>query len=164
MHAARSSRRRIPPEYVRTTRSAAAERLKRSSSSFARARACRRGEALEPAEQDEVLAAGELLVERRVLARERDHLADVLRVVLDVVAEHRRAAAVGLQEGGEDPDRRRLAGAVVTEQADRLAGVDRQVEPVERQGGPEPLAQFVGGDCCVHLHPFVHCTASYTVP
>ena len=36
------------------------------------------GEALQPAEQDQVLAAGQLLVERRLLAGERDHLADVL--------------------------------------------------------------------------------------
>ena len=67
--AARSSRRRIPPEYRLTGRSAASSRPNRASSSSARRRAAGRPEVEQPPEHDQVLAAAQRLVERGVLAR-----------------------------------------------------------------------------------------------
>ena len=40
---------------------------------------------------------------------------------------------VGPDEPGEDPDQRRLAGAVLAEQAVHLAAAERQVDPVVRE-------------------------------
>ena len=74
MLAAMSSRRRIPPEKCLTSRPDASAIPNASSSSSARVRAPARARPEQPAEQDQVLPAGELLVDRRQLAGEA-HLA-----------------------------------------------------------------------------------------
>src|SRR4051794_24992978 len=92
-------------------------------------------QALQPGEQDEVLATGEALVERGLLAGEGDLLADGGGVADDVVAADERAPAVRHEEGGEDADGGRLAGAVVAEQAAGLARRDLEVDAGERARG-----------------------------
>ena len=83
----------------------------------ARARARRaRDEVEQPAEQLEVLAPGEHLVDRVVLAGEPDPVADLGGVARDVEAGDPRAPGVGAQQRAEDPHRRRLARAVRAEQ------------------------------------------------
>jgi hypothetical protein len=81
----------------------------------------------QPAEQDQVLAAGEVLVDRRELAGEADEPADVIRLCDDVLAEHARGPAVRAQQRREDPDRRGLAGAVRSQHAIDRSGPHRQV-------------------------------------
>ena len=81
---------------------------------------------LQAAEQHEVLAAGEALVERRLLAGERDLLAHGAGLADDVVAADQRAARVGGEQRGEDADGGRLARAVVAEQAEDRARLDRR--------------------------------------
>jgi hypothetical protein len=111
---------------------------------------------VEPAEQDEVLAAAENLVDGRLLAAEADPPPDLVGGASHVGAGHHRPAAVGSQEGGEHPDRGRLAGAVRAEQAADGAGGDRQVEPVERPGVAEALVEALGLDrqqLVSHRHP-----------
>ena len=72
--AARSSRRRIPPEYVRTSRPAASARSN-PVEQLVRPRASPAArQVVEPADQGEVLEAGEVLVDGRVLPREADPL------------------------------------------------------------------------------------------
>jgi hypothetical protein len=100
----------------------------------------------QPADEDEVLGAGERLVERRVLAGQPDELADLVRLGGDVVAEHRRAAVVRRDQGGEDADDGGLAGAVRAEEAEDGAGGDGQVDAVHRRGGTEALGQAAGDD------------------
>ena len=89
------------------------------------------GELVEPAEHPQVLATREILVDRRVLAREADQRADPVGLLDDVEAGDARAPAIRLEQGGEDPYRRRLAGAVGPEQAEDRAFLDGQVHAVE---------------------------------
>ena len=127
--AARSSRRFIPPEYVRAGRSAASVSSNRSSRSTARIRTSRDVHVVEPADQDEVLAPGQVAVDRGELAGQADDAAQRARVADDVVAGDGRPAAVRREERRQDPDRGRLAGAVRTEQPEDRAFLDAQVDP-----------------------------------
>jgi hypothetical protein len=99
---------------------------------------------VEAAEQLEVLAAGEHLVDRVVLAGQPDPAADRGRVPRHVEARDRGAARVRPQERGEDPHRGRLAGAVRADQRADAARGHREVEPVEGGGGAEGLPQALG--------------------
>ena len=96
--------------------------------------------------QDQVLAAGQVLVDRRELAGEADEAAHGVGLGDDVVAEHAGAAGVRAQQRGEHADRRRLAGAVGAEHAVDGAGGDREVDAVDGAGGSEGLAEAGGLD------------------
>ena len=109
-----------------------------------------RVEVRELPDQPQVLVAGEVLVDRGVLTREPDALAHRLRVRADVDAEHLGAAAVALQDRGEDPHRGGLARAVRAEQAEHAAGRYREVDAVERDDGSEPLLEVLDDDGVVH--------------
>jgi hypothetical protein len=62
------------------------------------------------------------------------------------VAEDLGHAAVRREDRGEDADRRGLAGPVRAEEAeDRPAG-DVEIDPVQRDDVPEPLAQSLDVD------------------
>ena len=91
----------------------------------------RPGLAVEAADHCQVLEPGQVLVDRRVLAGEPDLRPQRRRVADDVEAEDGRAAAVGPQQRREDPDKRRLAGAVGAEQPQDRAGRDVEVDSVE---------------------------------
>ena len=101
-------------------------RPKRSSSSSAAVAPCGLGLVGEPADEAEVLAAGEVLVDGGVLAGQADALAHRLRVLGHVDAEHGGPPGVGAQDRGEDAHGGRLAGTVGTEQAEDGAGGDRR--------------------------------------
>jgi hypothetical protein len=78
---------------------------------------CRSGstaEVVEAADHFEVLEAGQVLVDGRVLAGEADVLTDPRRVADDVEARNARRTLVGQEQRGEDPNCGRLAGAVRT--------------------------------------------------
>jgi len=90
-----------------------------------------RSVAEQPAEQDEVLPGGQVVVDRGELAGQADEPAHGVGLGHDVVPEHPRAARVGTQERGEHPDRRRLAGAVGPEHAVHGAALDGQVDAVD---------------------------------
>ena len=66
----------------------------------------------------------------------------------NALAVHQDRATGWLVEAGEHLDQRRLAGAIVAQQADDLAGQDRQRDVVERVDAGEALgdvAQFDKG-------------------
>ena len=108
-----------------------------------------RGPAFEPEqqpEQDEVLAAGEVLVDGCELAGEAHEPADRVGVGDDVVSEHARAARVGADERREHPDRRRLAGAVGSEHAVDGPAAHAQVDAVDGAGVAEGLREARGLD------------------
>ena len=84
--AARSSRRCMPPEYVLVGRSAASVRPNCSSSSVARVPVRGRAQVVQPTDDHEVLAAGELLLNRRGLAGQPDRRADRGRIAHHVLA------------------------------------------------------------------------------
>ncbi len=88
-------------------------------------------EVVELADHDQVLAAREQRIDRRVLPGEAEQLARGLRLGQDVDPRHVGRAGVGDAEGGEDAHGRCLARAVGPEQpADRAAG-DLEAHPVE---------------------------------
>jgi hypothetical protein len=101
------------------------------------------GQPAQPAHHLEVLAPGQLLVDGRELAGEADPAADRERRGDDVVPEHGCVAAGRRLQRREDPDQRRLAGAVGSEQAEHGSGRYLEVEPVERDHVPEPHPQPV---------------------
>ena len=90
--------------------------------------------------------AGQVLVDRGVLAREADALAHGLRVARDVDAEHLGAPRVGPQDRGEDAHRGGLAGAVRAEQPEHGAGRHREVDAVEGDDVAEPLLESFDDD------------------
>ncbi len=70
----------------------------------------------------QVLAAAEVAVEQRLVAEVADPAAQLPGLVRQRAAEHRDLAAAGAQQRREDPQQRRLAGAVGPEHDQRVAG------------------------------------------
>ena len=144
--AARSRRRRMPPEYWVTGFVAASDKpeLLEEFTGLALRRAA--PEALQAREEHEILDARECLVERGVLSGEADELADDLGLAHDVVAEDAGVAGVGPQECREHRDRRGLARAVRAEHPVDRSGRDPQVDAVDGTGATEGLDEAVGLD------------------
>ena len=71
----------------------------------------------------------------RAVRDEPDQPAHALGVARAVVSRDRRGAARRTRDGGEDLQQRGLAGAVGTEQPDRLAGANAEVHAVEHESG-----------------------------
>ena len=80
-----------------------------------------------------MLAAGQQRVERRLLQRGADRLRDLAGPACTTSKPPTRARAGGRrQERRQHQHRRRLAGAVRAEEAVDLAGLDGEVDPVDR--------------------------------
>ena len=103
-----------------------------------------RRQLVEPAEHPQVLAPGQVLVDRRVLAGQADDLAELVGLLDDVEAGDGRSSGVRLEQRRQDPDRRRLARAVGSEQTEDGALGDLEIEPVE--GADLVLARLVDLD------------------
>ena len=82
---------------------------------------------VEPGPQREVLVDGEVLVEREALRDE----AERRRPSRDGAAGRRR------EEARDDPEERRLAGAVGPDEGEHLAARDREVDPAQRRAAAE---------------------------
>jgi hypothetical protein len=106
----------------------------------------RRRETQQPTEHEQVVLSGEQLVDRCVLAGQPDQATHLRRLTHDVVAADGRAARVGSQERREDPDRRGLAGAVRSEQAEHRAFAGDHVDAVERSNLAERSDEAFGLD------------------
>jgi hypothetical protein len=104
------------------------------------------GQVGEPADQPEVLAAGQVLVDRGVLSGQADRLAHGLGIAGHVDAEHLGTAAVGPQDGGEDAHGGRLARAVGPEQAEHGTGGHREVDTRQGLHVAESLGQALDPD------------------
>ena len=96
---------------------------------------------VEAPDHHEVLAAGQVLVDRRVLAGQADLRAQRGRVAHDVEAGHAALPAVGRQQRGQDADGGRLAGAVGAEQPEHGARGDVEVDAAQRLDLAVGLAQ-----------------------
>jgi hypothetical protein len=92
----------------------------------------------------QVVAPGQVGVERRVL----DDRADMLRHQLRVIGQrppHDRDAALGrAHQPQHHADGGRLAGAVRAEKAEHLAAPDDEIERIDRGDLAEPLGQAAG--------------------
>src|SRR2546428_423792 len=78
-------------------------------------------QAVEPPVEGDDLADPQAPEERRPAARHVEPASQQGRVAHDVVAEHRDGAAVGREQGGENREQRRLAGAIRAEEAEDRA-------------------------------------------
>ena len=95
----------------------------------------------QPAHEDEVLLAGEVLVHGRELPRQAHLAADRAGLPHDVVTQDRRATGGRLEQRGEDADGGGLAGPVRPEQAVDASPVDAKIHAVQRAGRAEVLDQ-----------------------
>ena len=101
---------------------------------------------VEAADHGEVLEAGEVLVDRRVLAREADPLPQRVGLTQHVDPGDARRSRIGREERREDADSRRLPGAVRTKQPEDDPALDLQVDSCERNHLAVALAQADGLD------------------
>src|SRR5262249_54855664 len=101
---------------------------------------------LDAALQHQVLAAGRVDVDARLLRHVTDRAPDGIRVAGDVVAGDARCAAVGPSERGEDADGGRLAGAVRPEQPEDLALAHGEGDAAQSLHSSVALAQPVDDD------------------
>ena len=109
-------------------------------------------EVVELADHLEVLEPGQVLVHGGVLAGEPDVLAHLGGIADDVVARNARGAVVGQQQGRQDANGRRLAGAVRAEQPEDAARLDVKVDAAKRVDVAVALAQPSGLDGGGALH------------
>src|SRR5437763_9180731 len=99
------------------------------------------GHPVEPRRVAQVLL-GRHLLEKGSLDRDAvDQPLNGALLLEDVVPEDERAAAIVQQQGREQPDERRLPGAVLPEDGDALAALDRERDVLERGHSPPAPAQ-----------------------
>ena len=96
--------------------------------------------------EHEVVEHGELLVELVLLRHDADPGPDLLAVAGRVHPEDPQLALGDRRDAADHAHRRRLAGAVRPEEAERLAAVDLDVDPVDGGEVAEPLDQAAGRD------------------
>jgi hypothetical protein len=97
-------------------------------------------------EQGHVLPSREAGVGRQLLGHVADQAPGREGLLHDVVAEDIDAAPVRRQQGGQDADGRRLAGAVGPEQAGRSPFGHVEVDAVDGHERTKALAQLVDAD------------------
>ena len=138
-----SIRRRMPPEYVPTRRSAACSRSNSPSSSSARDRAA---DLLSPCSRPNITRFSRpvsmssratccpvSMIDRRTAGRVRD----------DVVTGELAVPRSGLVERRQHVDRRRLAGAVGPEHATHLAAADLEADAAHRLNVDRTTCRFL---------------------
>ena len=104
--------------------------------------------AVQAPDHREVLEPREVLVDGGILTREPDPLAEPRSIAHDIEPVHLGATGVRLQERRENPDDRRLAGAVRAEQAEDGAVGDFEVDAIERPYRAIGLLQTGCADRC----------------
>ena len=120
-----------PSAEPRPARRGARSSPNRSTSSSMRACGLVRRQVIEARVQDQVLADGQLAVERERLRHVAEVLAHLHAARLDRAAEQRRRPLRGRQQPGQHLHGRRLAAAVGAEEAEDLAALDRQRDVVD---------------------------------
>ncbi len=93
------------------------------------------------ADHAQILPAGQVAVDRRVLPEQADRPPHVARPRDHVLAEHDRPARVGPQQRGHDPHHRRLPGPVWPQQSEHRPGRHVQIYPGQRCYLAEALRQ-----------------------
>ena len=106
----------------------------------------------------EVLAAGQVLVDGGVLAGQSDQAPDQAGLFGHVMSEHPGPPAVGPEDGGQNPHRGGLPGAVGSEQTEHGAFGDGEAHAVEGaylELAREGLLQLFGFDRVRHAEAFL---------
>ena len=104
------------------------------------------GERVQGGLETDRLAAGHQRVERRLLERDADRPPHLRRLGDHVVARDPRRAAGGAQQRGQHPYRRRLAGAVWTQEGVDLTLGNLEVDAVD---GPDAALELAFEPCDV---------------
>ena len=104
------------------------------------------GQAEVPAVDEQVLADGQLDVEGVLLRDHAEPGPDRGPVADRVAAEDGQLAAGRRRDAADHPHRGGLARPVRPEEAERLAAVQVEIDPVHRREIPEPLGQAAGAD------------------
>ena len=113
-------------------------------------RSCGLVEAIHAADEGEVFAGGELAEEGHAFGNDADVAFDFDGVGEEVLAENLDGARGGCEEAGEHLDGGGFAGAVGTEKAEELAGLDGKIDVVDCGESVEGASKRVGGDCWGH--------------
>ena len=108
-----------------------------------RCRLCVAAQTVGAGEEFEVFGHRELPVERELLGDVADALPGRGAGVAQVDARHAQRAAGGRQQAAQHPKRRRLAGAVGSEQPEDFAAMDFKADVIDRREGPETPDQIV---------------------
>ena len=136
-----SSARRIPPESV-ATGSVDVPWSPKSSSNSPRAFGDNlRGQVVQQAGKSQIFRNGKRAIQRRLLEDNPDCLARPHRLRPTSKPATSAAACGGTDERGEHVDRGGLAGTVRTEQAEKLPGLDLQIETVDSERFAVALCQ-----------------------
>ena len=112
---------------------------------------------VEAPDHRQVLQSGEVFVDRRVLPGEADLLAQPRGVAHDVEAGYASGARIGPQQRGENPDDRRLAGAVGTEQPEHGSGGGIEIDAREGLHAAVGLLQAAHADGRVSSSAHARC-------
>ena len=102
--------------------------------------------AIDEAMEIEVLVDRQAVVEARLLEHHAEAAPRLQRPGDDIDAVDGGAAAVGPEDGAEDVQQRRLAGAVRAEQREQFAAADVEADCVERQRAAVTLGHAVDLD------------------
>src|SRR5262249_45422443 len=100
----------------------------------------------EPADEEQILSSGEVLVDGGVLAGQSDQEPDRCRVGHYVVTEDRGPSRVRFDNRAEDAHDGCFAGTVGSEHTQRAARRDSQVDPVQRNYRAVVLGQPFSAD------------------
>ncbi len=107
------------------------------------------GHTPQPREEVEVLAHGEVLIERKALRHVADARLDASGLSEDRRAEDLGVAFVGREHRCEQPNQRRLARAVGADEAEDLASADLKIDVIDSDQIPEPVSEPARDDSVV---------------
>ena len=108
-------------------------------------------DAVDLREERDVLVDAQVAVQREALREVADRAGDVAMLLHRILAEHADRARVDMQQPADRADRRRLAGAVGTNQPEHLAFVDTKRHPAQRLDAAVPLDDVLELNCCFHI-------------
>jgi hypothetical protein len=115
---------------------------------------------VQPALEAQVLAPCRLRIDRDPLADRTDDSPHLLGMAQDVDPRDFGVPSVGAGERGQDPDRRRLAGAVRAEEPEDRSRLDREPDAIDGDDRPavalhQPVGDDGGSSILVHVHPLL---------
>src|SRR5439155_313815 len=99
----------------------------------------------------EVVPGRLTLVEAGLLGEDPDGGADLRVIAAQLESRDLRGARSWRDERAEEPQGRRLAGAVRSQEAEDLAFMHLEINAVDGGEGAEPLGQFLGADDAPHV-------------
>ncbi len=109
---------------------------------------------IEPRHEHQVLFNRQVGVEREFLRHIADFAFDLTALRGKVIAEHRAAAGIGVQQAAHHADRRGLARSIRSEKADNLAGPHRHGHIIDH------ALAAIGFDQAMHVDDVCHGAAA----